>query len=386
MLLKMFGTTVAALAVSVTACAADGGKQTDKIYESEQATFQVKELASDLSMPWGLDFLPDGRMVVTEKTGQIRIYDPKQGLQPALEGLPEIAVYGQGGLLDVAVHPDYENNGWIYFSYSAEGEDKGTYGTEVARAKLKNGKLQQLETVFVALPKVEGGAHFGSRLVFDKEGYLYITLGDRGQRDPAQDLSNHIGSVIRLHDDGSIPEDNPFVNTKNVKPEIYSYGHRNIQGATLDPETNTLWTIEHGPQGGDELNKPQPGVNYGWPVITYGVNYGVGTKIGDGITEKEGMAQPLYYWVPSIAPSGLVFYTGDKFPQWRGDLIAGALKFQLLARMEMDGDKVTQEERLLKEEFGRIRAVEQGPDGFIYLLTDSPQGKLLRLEPAEASQ
>jgi glucose/arabinose dehydrogenase len=380
---------IGATVVSASIVSATGASSTwaaPKTHQTEQAQIQVTELASGLQHPWGLDFLPDGRILVTERPGQLRVYDPEQGLQPPIKGLPAVAVHGQGGLLDVAVHPDFEKNRWVYLSYAAEGKEKGTFGTEVARAKLINGKLQQVETLFVAQPKVDGGAHFGSRLVFDGKGHLFITLGDRGKRDPAQDLSNHIGTVVRLHEDGSVPEDNPFVGSKEARPEIYSYGHRNVQGATLNPFTGELWAHEHGPQGGDEINLPKPGVNYGWPVITYGVNYGSGTKIGEGITEKEGMIQPLYYWDPSIAPSGMLFYNGNKFPEWQGDLLVGSLKFQTLVRLELKDGEVVDEERMLKGEYGRVRDVEQGPDGYVYLVTDAGNGKLLRLEPAKTSK
>ena len=353
-----------------------------KVDDPQQRSLQITELATGLTQPWGLAFLPDGRILITEKPGQLRIFDPAAGLQPPITGLPEIAEEGQGGLLDVALHPDYQNNGWIYFSYAAGGDD--AFGTEVARAKLVDNALQQLEVLFVAQPKVSGGNHFGSRLVFDKHGYLFITLGDRGNQHLVQDLSNHLGTIVRLHDDGSVPQDNPFVNTEGALPEIYSYGHRNVQGATLHPTTGQLWAHEHGPQGGDEINLPAPGVNHGWPVITYGVNYGTGSKIGEGITEKEGMAQPVYYWVPSIAPSGMTFYTGKQFPDWQGDLLVGSLKFQLLVRLELADGKVVNEERLLEGKVGRIRAVAQGPDGNIYLLTDARDGKLVRVEPATA--
>jgi glucose/arabinose dehydrogenase len=229
--------------------------------------------------------------------------------------------------------------------------------------------------------KSSGGRHFGSRLVFDRAGYLFITLGDRGDQDRAQRLNDHAGSVIRLHDDGRVPADNPFAGRAGALPQKYTLGNRNMQGAALHPETGVLWTHEHGPQGGDEVNVIRPGRNYGWPVITYGVNYGVGTKIGEG-THKAGMEQPLHKWVPSIAPSGMAFYTGDKFPRWRGDLFVGSLKFQLLVRLKLDGETVVQEERVLEGELGRIRDVRVGPDGYIYLLTDSSDGALVRLEPA----
>jgi glucose/arabinose dehydrogenase len=254
-------------------------------------------------------------------------------------------------------------------------------GTEVARARLVNHRLQDLQVIFRLQPKTGTSYHFGSRLLFDRAGQLYITIGDRGDRPRAQDLTDHAGSVIRLHADGSVPKDNPFLSQQGAKPEIYSYGHRNPQGMALHPETGKVWIHEHGPQGGDELNIIDKGVNYGWPVITYGVNYVIGTSIGEG-THKQGMQQPDYYWVPSIAPSGMTFYTADRFPEWRGNLFVGSLKFQLLVRLILDGDKVVGEERMLKRRLGRIRDVRTGPDGYLYLLTDEPNGKLVRLEPA----
>lgn len=381
MLLRLLmGSLVLALSACSDSEEDTKGAQTTVSGTPGATEFTVVELATGLEHPWGLAFLPDGRILITERTGSLRVFDPAEGLQEPVSGLPQIAVVGQGGLLDVALHPDHAKNGWIYISYAAE--EDGRYGTEVARGKLLDNQLHELEVIFVAEPKVDGGNHFGSRLVFDNDGHLFVTLGDRGKMDPAQDLSNHIGTIVRLHDDGTVPQDNPFVGQSDIKPEIYSYGHRNVQGAALNPATGELWTHEHGPQGGDEINLPKPGVNYGWPVITFGVNYGTGTKIGEGITSKEGMTQPLYYWVPSIAPSGMTFYDGDKFPDWQGNLLVGALSYQLLARLELEDGEVVHEERLLEKDLGRIRALAQGPDGYIYLLTDARNGKLVRLEPA----
>ena len=289
-----------------------------------------------------------------------------------------IREHGQGGLLDVVLHPDFKNNQLVYFSF-AEADGRSV-GTAVARGQLRGHRLEQVELIFRLLPKSGARQHFGSRLVFDNKGYLFITLGDRGDRPRAQDLNDHAGSLIRLHDDGRIPADNPFVNRDDARPEIFSYGHRNMQGAALHPLTGKVWTHEHGPQGGDELNIERAGVNYGWPVITYGVNYVIGTRIGEG-AHKEGMAQPIHYWVPSIAPSGMAFYTGERFPQWQGSLFVGSLKFRLLVRLVLEDEKVVREERLLKDELGRIRDVRQGPDGLLYLLTDESDGRLVRLLP-----
>lgn len=339
---------------------------------------QLEELATGLNHPWSLAFLPDGHMLVTERPGRLLIISSDGQEITEITGLPPISASGQGGLLDVVPHPQFSQNQLIYFSYSAPGD--GGIGTEVARAQLIDGRLRQIKRIFQLRPKSSTGRHFGSRLVFNREGLLYITLGDRGEKNRAQRLDDHAGSVIRLNDDGSIPVDNPFFGQTGHQPEIYSYGHRNMQGAALHPETGFLWTQEHGPQGGDEVNVIRPGTNYGWPVITYGVNYGSGTKIGEG-THKAGMAQPIHTWVPSIAPSGMLFYTGDKFPQWRGNLFVGALKDQMLVRLELDGEKVVAEERMLKKALGRIRDVRQGPEGYIYLLTDHDNGKLVRLKP-----
>jgi aldose sugar dehydrogenase len=339
---------------------------------------QIEELATGLNHPWSLAFLPDGQMLVTERPGRLLIISSDGQEKTEVTGLPPISAKGQGGLLDVALHPQFNQNQLIYFSFSASGE--GGVGTEVARAQLIDGRLRDIKRIFQLQPKSSTGRHFGSRLVFNREGLLYITLGDRGEKNRAQRLDDHAGSVIRLNDDGSIPVDNPFFGQTGNRYEIYSYGHRNMQGAALHPQTGLLWTQEHGPQGGDEVNIIRPGTNYGWPVITYGVNYGSGTKIGEG-THKEGMAQPIYTWVPSIAPSGMLFYTGDKFPHWKGNLFVGALKDQMLVRLELDGEKIIAEERMLKKTLGRIRDVRQGLEGYIYLLTDHDDGKLVRLRP-----
>jgi glucose/arabinose dehydrogenase len=323
-------------------------------------------------------FLPDGRLLVTERPGRLRIIKDGALLAQPVAGLPPVEARGQGGLLDIALHPRFTENGWVYLTYTARGA--GGVGTEVFRARLNGDRLIDGRVIFRMLPKLEGGRHFGSRLLFDRAGFLYITLGDRGEQDRAQRLEQHAGKLIRLKDDGSLPADNPFAGQTGARPEIFSLGHRNVQGAALHPASGRIWTHEHGPQGGDEINVLRPGVNYGWPVITYGVEYVIGTKIGEG-AEKPGMAQPLYKWVPSIAPTGMAFYTGEAFPKWQGNLFVGSLKFGLLVRLSLDGERVIGEERLLTG-IGRVRDVRQGPDGFIYLLTDAPDGSLLRLEPA----
>jgi glucose/arabinose dehydrogenase len=347
-------------------------------YRSEKAAFKIETVAEGLEHPWGLAFLPDGRMLVTEREGRLRIVGADGTKSAPIAGVPEVRARGQGGLLDVALDPDFATNDLMYISYAEPGE--GGAGTAVARGRLDGNALKDVQVIFRQVPKRGAGQHFGSRLVFARDGTLFVTTGDRGDSDEAQNKSVHLGKVIRIDPDGSVPADNPFVNAGVTRPEIYSYGHRNIQGAALHPQTGRLWTVEHGARGGDEINIPEAGKNYGWPVITYGVAYS-GLPIGEG-TSKEGMEQPVYYWDPSIAPSGMMFYGGDLFPEWRGNLFIGALAGQLLARLELAGDKVAREERLL-EDFGeRIRDVRQGPDGAIYLLTDSPDGRILRMSPA----
>jgi len=346
---------------------------------SEKHAFRATTLASGLENPWSMAFLPDNRMLVTERVGRLRILDQHFKLDPKpIDGLPEIISRGQGGLFDVALHPDYRMNGWIYWAYSAPGN--GGWGTALARGKLQGHQMTEVQVLFSMEPKTRSGQHFGGRIVFDQSGMLYLTLGDRGDKARAQQLDDHAGSVIRLHDDGRVPLDNPFVMKNNAKPEKWTLGNRNIQGAAIHPQTGTLWTHEHGPQGGDEVNVMRSGHNYGWPVITHGVNYGLGSTIGEG-QAKAGLEQPLHVWAPSIAPSGMVFVNSDKYPQWKGNLLLGALRDQSLVRLELDGEKVIREERMLKGQLGRIRDVRMGPDGLVYLLTDSSNGALIRLEP-----
>jgi glucose/arabinose dehydrogenase len=346
---------------------------------SEEHAFRVVKVVEGLDYPWSLAFLPDGRMLVTERPGRLRIVSKDGKLEPkAVQGLPPVAEYGQGGLHDVVLHPRFAENQLVYIAYAARWGDG--VGTELARGRFTGERLENVQVLFRQSPKGRNEIHFGGRIVFDRAGFLYLTLGERGEKERAQRPDNHNGSVIRLHDDGRVPQDNPFVGKRGWKPEKFDLGHRNQQGAAINPKTGVLWTHEHGPQGGDEINVIRPGRNYGWPVITYGANYGTGTKIGEG-TAKAGMEQPIYYWVPSIAPSGMAFYTGDKFPRWQGDLFVGALKDQMLVRLRLDGEKVVHEERMLKGVLGRIRDVRTGPDGFVYLLTDDKPGVLARLEP-----
>ncbi len=342
-------------------------------FASYSKAAEINIITNQLDRPWSLALLPDGGYLVTEKTGQLRRVNAQGQLSEPIAGLPEVSVVGQGGLLDVILHPNFSSNQWLYISFVSGSAVKG-YSTEVVRATLKDNQLTDVIPLFVALPKTKGGRHFGSRLVFDNDGYLYIGLGDRGVKEQSQQLQNHHGSIIRLHDDGRIPQDNPFVNTKNALPEIFSYGHRNIQGLALHPITGEVWAHEHGPQGGDELNKISVGKNYGWPVITYGVNYGIGTKIGEG-THKQGMQQPSHYWTPSIAPSGLAFYQNKTETAW----LVGALKFQLLAMLTPSPENDFSEQRYFEGQFGRIRDVRTHGDT-IYLLTDSGQGKLIKIK------
>jgi aldose sugar dehydrogenase len=374
-------TGIAAITAVLAGCSDPSGAQaSDQPIQSEQATFRVVPVATGLEHPWGMAFLPGGDILITERPGRLRILRAGVLEPEPIAGVPPVYASGQGGLLDVALDPEFASNRVIYLSYAAAGD--GGYSTKVARARLGVGRLENLEVIFTAEPLARSSHHFGSRLAFDAGGHLFITVGERGRGERAQDLGDLNGSVIRLNPDGSVPEDNPFVGTAGARPEIFSYGHRNPQGLAIHPESGIPWLHEHGAQGGDEVNIVRPGANYGWPVITYGIDYS-GAPIGEG-THKEGMAQSIHYWVPSIAPSGMAFYGGDPFPEWRGDLFVGALAGELLARLELDGERVVAEERLLEGEIGRIRDVRVGPDGYLYLLTDESDGALYRLEPAGA--
>lgn len=341
----------------------------------------VETVASGLEHPWGLAFLPDGRILVTERPGRLRIVSRDGRLSEPLAGVPQVAARGQGGLLDVAIDPRFSESRLVYLSFAEEG-DGGTSGTAVVRGRLGDAGLENVEVIYRQQPKVRSGGHFGSRLVFSRDGKLFITQGDRQSsafRQQAQDLSSDIGKVVRINPDGSIPRDNPFVGRSDARPEIWSYGHRNVQAAALNPETGQLWTVEHGARGGDELNHPQAGKNYGWPIITYGIDYG-GGSIGEG-TQREGMEQPVYYWDPVIAPSGMAFYTGDRYPGWKGSVFVGSMTPGALVRLTIDNDRVTLEERYLGSLGARIRDVQQGPDGLLYLVTDAENGQLLRVVP-----
>ncbi len=349
-------------------------------FSSEQHEFRVATVTRGLVHPWSLAFLPNGDMLVTERVGRLRIIRNGELRPMPVAGVPEVALGGQGGLLDIALHPKFAENRLIYLSYAAAGE--GGSGTEVARAYLIDDELVDLERILDVRPKSIGGRHFGSRLLFGRDGYLYVTAGERASRDRAQNLGDLAGSIMRITDDGGVPPDNPFVGRADARPEIYTYGNRNPQGLAMHPETGQIWEAEHGPKGGDEINILVAGTNYGWPVITYGGSYS-GAEIGEG-TAKAGMAQPARHWgVPAISPSGMAFYTGGDFPSWRDNMFLGALSGRVLIRLVLDGTEIVHEERLL-EDFGeRIRDVRQGPDGSLYLLTDSPKGRLLRLDPIQ---
>lgn len=340
---------------------------------------RTEVLADGLSHPWGLAFLPEGEAIVTERTGQIRILT-KNGLSEPIAGVPKVAVIGQGGLLDIAAAPDFAQSGTLFFTYSEPSE--GGAGTALARARLvrdgPKAKLDGLKVIFTMAKKTGTNRHFGSRVVPMQDGTVFVTTGDRGEGDRAQDMQDHAGAVIRINADGSIPKDNPFADGKQGAPEIWSKGHRNVQGAVYDPVTKALLTVEHGAKGGDEVNRPEAGKNYGWPRISYGVDYS-GAKLGIG-TQAPGYEQPLYYWDPSVAPSGLASYQGDMFPEWKGDLLVGSLKFALLSRLDRDdAGKIIGEERYFEGEIGRIRDVNVAPDGSIWLLTDEDNGAIIRL-------
>jgi glucose/arabinose dehydrogenase len=347
---------------------------------SMNGAVRVETVAKGLERPWALAFLPDGRILVTERPGRLRIVERDGRISKPFDNVPQVLARGQGGLLDVALDPRFAENRLIYLSYAEPGEGN-TAGTAVARGRLAEGKLENVQVIYRQQPKVEGSGHFGSRLVFGRDGTLLVTQGDRiGYREQAQDVSSGLGKIVRINPDGSVPKDNPFVGRSGARPEIWSYGHRNVQSAAVHPDTGQLWTVEHGARGGDELNHPEAGKNYGWPVITYGVDYS-GAKIGEG-TAKSGMEQPLYYWDPVIAPSGMTFYTANAFPDWKGSILIGSLTPGLLVRLTLKEGQVAREERYLGDLRERIRDVRQGPDGLIYLVTDSPDGRLLRVRPA----
>jgi glucose/arabinose dehydrogenase len=367
-----------------SAVAQDAGEFRRSTYHD----FRIVTVAEGLVNPWSMAFLPNGDMLVTERPGRLRIVRDGELMAASVEGLPEIYVRGQGGLLDVVVHPDFGRNSMLYISYSKPGEEDGSSTTAIIRARFENDALHDVEEVFVA--NSAGRGHYGSRIIFDGRGHIFFSVGDRQASTnadlpthPAQDRSNHHGTINRLMEDGTIPPDNPFIGTEGVEPSIYSYGHRNPQGLIFIPETGDIWATEHGPQGGDEFNRILPGLNYGWPVVGFGVNYGSGTTIHEG-TMREDVEPPAHFWVPSIATSGLMHYTGDRFPAWHGNVFVGGLAGEQMARLTLDGDVVVSEETLLQG-LGRVRDIREGPDGFIYVALEDRSGDpsaLVRLEPA----
>ena len=353
------------LMVFLTACAQQ--KPNDEIaLQVEKRDYTVETVVSNLSNPWGMTWLPDGSMLINEKRGEIIHF--KNGTKTQIKNVPEVYNRGQGGLLDIELHPNYEENGWIYITHaSTEGGGSGG-NTKLIRAKLQGDALTQIESLYKASPNSTRGQHFGSRIEFDNDGYLYFSIGDRGNRDVnPQDITRDNGKIYRLNDDGSIPEDNPFVNDSKAKHAIYSYGHRNPQGVTKHPETGKIWVHEHGPKGGDEINVVKKGANFGWPVITYGLNYS-GTRITDQ-TSRSGMEQPVYQWTPSIAPCGMDFVTGNRYPEWKGHLLVGSLKFNYVELVKLDGEKVIGREKIA-EDVGRVRNVKMGPDDYIYIAVE----------------
>jgi len=383
--MRMFKHSLAAAALFLSLAAPALAQD---VIKSQKESFRVETIASGLENPWALAFLPDGRMLVTERPGRLRIVSKDGKLSDPVANLPKVAAVGQGGLLDIVLAPDFSQSHRLYFTFA---EPRGANGavnpnsTSAASARFVEdkgtAKLEDVKVIFRQEPAAGGGFHFGSRIAIARDGTLFITTGERNLKTPSQDLKQDLGKVIHINADGTIPKDNPFVGRKDARPEIWSYGHRNIQGAAIHPSTGKLWINEHGPKGGDEINIPLAGKNYGWPVIGFGVDYS-GAVIHES-TEKPGMEQPIHHWTPSIAPSGMAFYTADAFPNWRGNLFSGALALTHLNRIELDGEKVVKEERLLGDLGLRIRDVRQGPDGYLYLLSDARNGKLLRLVPAK---
>ena len=345
---------------------------------SAKASLRLVTLSHGLVQPWSMAFLPDGRMLITERPGRLRVFANGRLEPTPLAGVPKVAATGQGGLLDVCLHPNFARNRVLYLSYSAEGA--GGNATTVARAELGDGGLQAVTVIFEALPRAAGGLHFGSRIVFDRAGQMYVSTGERYNRPRAQSLADPAGKIVRLNDDGSVPPDNPFVGRAGVRPEIFSFGHRNPQGLAMHPVTGRIWEVEHGPRGGDELNLLKAGANYGWPLATHGIDYN-GSIISPN-KSLPGMEDPLRVWTPSISPCGLCFYTGTAFPGWKGSLFTGGLSAYALFRIELDGERYVDEERLIEGRLPYIRDVRQGPDGLIYLVTHSDDGGLFRLDPA----
>jgi glucose/arabinose dehydrogenase len=381
--------TALALAIAIALVSGMQVVSGDTTARSALHDYRVVTVVDALVQPWSIAFLPGGDTLVTERPGRLRIIRKGALLPQAVEGVPKVFHSGQGGLLEVMPHPNFATNRLLYLSYSKPGADDSRSRTALIRGRFENDRLTAVQEIFDAV--AQGRNHFSGKIAFDKNGFLFLTLGDRQvppegnlEAHPAQDLSNHHGKIIRLHDDGRVPSDNPFVGRAGARPEIWSYGHRNVQGLAIHPETGDIWADEHGPQGGDELNRIQPGRNYGWPVIGYGVNYQTGLAIHSG-THRQGMEQPVKMWVPSIGISGMMIYTGDRFPEWKGSLFVGGMAAQQLSRLTLTGQRVVNEETLVQQ-MGRIRDIRQSPDGYIYLVTDDRDGKptpILRLEPVE---
>ena len=375
---------VLALLLAIASAAALPAHAVDAIFATQKALVRVQTFAGGLNHPWGLAFLPDGSLIVTERAGRLRLVSTEGVLSAPLAGVPEVDARRQGGLLDVALHPEFARNGLVYVSYAEPGADGN--GTAVARGRLERDgtpRLADVQVIFRQQPKVQSLHHFGSRLVFDRDGHLWVSLGERLANEfrvKAQDISTHFGKVVRLKDDGSVPPDNPFVGKEGARPEIWSYGHRNPQGLALHPVTGIVWIHEHGPRGGDAVSIPAKGGNHGWPIATYGREYS-GETIFSGERYPSQFVEPLHHWTPSIAPSGMAFYTGTAIAAWTGNLLVGALAGKRLVRLELDGERVVHEEHMLRALGKRIRDVRAGPDGAVYLLTDEPNGAILRLTP-----
>ena len=370
----IFVIIIAVLSLNV-GCNASDSLNNQEPSSGQSHQIEIEVLAEELENPWSIAFLPDGRMLIAERPGRLRFFENGQ-LSAPISGLPTIWQNGQGGLLEVALHPDYENNGWIYLAYASSNDgQKGN--TAIGRAKLEGNSLVDFEQLFRGTPLTDLPYHFGCRIVFDEQNRLYFPIGDRGEMENAQKLSNHNGKLMRIHDDGRVPLDNPLIGKDNARPEIYNYGHRNIQGMAIHPETGEIWTHEHGPRGGDEINIEKPGANYGWPIVTFGINYDGTTITND--TTLPGITDPIHYWVPSIAPCGMCFVTSDKYPNWKNNLMVTALAGQQIQRLSLNGTQVVNTEKLLQG-YARFRDIRQGPDGYLYVLTEGP-GQLIRLKP-----